>query len=239
MEEFTRVDIYDTKGMEYIFVIGYLLILIIFWTVMKNPRKVVARIQQAISTLSANVLRIPQGIFFNKHHTWTHLAETGEARVGMDDFLQHITGKVELAHLRDPGESIRKGELLTEIIQNGKHLKVFSPISGEILHTNPLIQENPEVINEDPYEKGWIYMIKPSNWKKETHSYLLAEKASEWAAGEFTRFKEFLTLGPMRSHAAEPSMVLLQDGGEVRENVLSDLPDEVWESFQQEFLDFN
>jgi glycine cleavage system H protein len=238
MEEFTRVDIYDTKGIEYLFVIGYLLVLIIFWTVLKNPRRAVERIQNVIGTLSASVLRIPQGIFFSKQHTWAHLAESGEAKVGVDDFLQHVTGKMKVDRLRDPGETIRKGDLLTEIVQDGKRLKVFSPISGEILNANPVIQENPGALNENPYDTGWLYKIKPSDWVKETQSYMLAEKATEWAANEFTRLKEFLTLGPMRSHASEPSMVLLQDGGEVREHVLTDLPEEVWEDFQQEFLDF-
>lgn len=239
MEEFTRVDIFDTKGIEYLFVIGYLLILILFWRLLRNPLRMAERIQNAISSLTANVLRIPQGIFFNRHHTWAHLAESGEAKVGMDDFLQHITGKVEIAGLKEPGETIQKGDLLTEIVQEGKSLKVFSPISGEILHANPVLQENPEAVNENPYDKGWLYKIKPSDWIKETESYMLAEKASEWAANEFNRLKEFLTLGPMRSHSSEPSMILLQDGGEVRENVLSDLPEEVWEEFQQEFLDVN
>ena len=237
MEEFTRVDIFDTKGIEYLFVIGYLLILILFWRLLKHPQKAANRIQHAISSLTAGVLRIPQGIFFNPHHTWAHLAESGEARVGMDDFLQHITGEVEVARLKDPGEIIRKGDLLTEIIQDGKSLKVFSPISGEILHANPVLKENPEAINENPYDQGWLYKIKPSDWIRETESYMLAEKASEWAANEFNRLKEFLTQGPMRSHESEPSMILLQDGGEVREKVLSDLPEEVWQEFQQEFLD--
>ena len=238
MEEFTRVDIYDTKGMEYLFVIGYLLILIIFWNVMKNPKAIITSIQNAIGTLTANILRIPQGIFFNKHHVWTHLGESGTAKVGMDDFLQHVTGKVKLSNLKNPGETIRKGDIMTEIYQDGKRLKIYSPISGEILAANSVLQEDSGLINEDPYEKGWIYKIKPSNWVKETHSYLLADAASDWSYLEFARFKDFLARGPMRTLSSEPSMVLLQDGGEIRENVLSDLPDEVWENFQEEFLDF-
>ena len=238
MEEFTRVDIFDTKGMEYIFVIAYLFMLIIFWKITKNPRRILTRIQEAISTLSANILRIPQGIFFNRNHTWTHLGESGVAKVGLDDFLQHVTGKVNFAHLKAPGETIDKGEILTEIEQNGKRLKVYSPISGKILNANSILNEDPDVLNNDPYEKGWIYKIKPSNWGKETNSYLLADEATDWAANEFSRFKDFLTGGPMRTLSSEPSMILLQDGGEIRENVLSDLPNEVWENFQEEFLNF-
>jgi len=59
----------------------------------------------------------------------------------------------------------------------------------------------------------------------------------EWADKEITRFKDFLSLGAMRKYSTEPAMLMLQDGGEIRDNVLSELPDEVWKDFQEEFLD--
>jgi len=236
MEGFSIVDIYDTKGMEYIFVIGYLMLLIVFWKVAKNPQRVYQQIREVFHTLSAKILRIPQGIYFNRNHTWTHLGESGAAKVGLDDFLQHVIGDVRLSNLKNPGESIKKGELLSEIKQDGKVLKVYSPISGEVLETNSTLIDNPDLINSNPYDQGWIYQIKPSNWLKETQSYYLADKATEWSKKEFVRFKDFLSGGAMRKFSSEPSMVLLQDGGEIRENVLSELPEEVWADFQEEFL---
>jgi glycine cleavage system H protein len=236
MEGFSLVDIYDTKGTEYLFVIGYLVILIIFWRLMRNPGKVLRQIKDVVSTLSVKILNIPQGIYFSKNHTWTHLGESGAAKVGVDDFLQHVIGKLQVSGMKDPGESIKKGELLAEIEQEGKQLKVYSPISGEVLETNALLLEDPALINADPYDKGWLYQVKPSNWMKETSSCLIAEKASEWADKELTRFKDFLSMGAMRKFSSEPAMTMLQDGGEIRDNVLSELPEEVWEDFQEEFL---
>jgi glycine cleavage system H protein len=238
MEEFTRVDIFDTKGTEYLFVIAYLIILIAFWRLIKNPA-VISGIKKAISTISAGVLRIPQGIFFNRNHTWAHLSETGEAKVGLDDFIQHITGRVHLTNLKEPGDIIDKGDLLTVIDQGGKQLKVYSPISGKITNTNEVISDDPELINEDPYDQGWLYMIEPKNWRKDTSSFMLADEAVEWSEKEMVRFKDFLMYGAMSKYSPETSMVMLQDGGEIRDNVLSDLPVEVWEEFQQEFLDLH
>jgi len=238
MESFNRVDIFDTKGIEYLFVIGYLLFLIIFWNVANKHERMIIQIKKVISNLSAGILRIPQGLFYNRYHTWTHLEESGEARVGLDDFLQHITGEVKLSFLKNAGEMIRKGDLLTQIDKDGKQLKVFSPISGVILNSNLSLREDPAILNADPYGKGWIYKIKPSDWKKETNAYFLAEEATAWSVNELERFKDFLTRGAMRKYSSEPSMVLLQDGGEIRDNVLSDLPDEVWMDFQKDFLNF-
>jgi len=237
MESFSRVDIFDTKGIEYLFVIGYLLFLIIFWNIANKHERIISQVKKAITTLSAGILRIPQGVFHNRFHAWTHLEESGSAKVGLDDFLQHLTGEIKLTQLKEPGEIIKKGELLTLIDKEGKNLKVYSPISGEIIGTNSSIIEDPGILNEDPYEKGWIYKIKPSDWKKETNSYFLAEDATNMLTKELERFKDFLTGGPMRKFSSEPSMILLQDGGEIRDNVLSDLPDEVWNDFQEEFLD--
>ena len=202
MEGFSIVDIYETKGTEYLFVIGYLVILIVFWRLMRNPGRMLRQIKDAVSTLSAKILKIPQGIYFSKNHTWAHMGESGAARVGVDDFLQHVIGELQLSGLKEAGDYIKQGEILAEIQQNGKTLKVYSPISGKVLETNALLSEDPGMINEDPYQKGWVYQIKPSNWMKETSSFVMAEKATEWADNELTRFKDFLSLGAMRKFSS-------------------------------------
>jgi glycine cleavage system H protein len=235
MEGFTRIDIFDTKGIEYIFVIGYLLILIVFWRIVTRQLKVRTWLQRTFGNLSADMLRIPQGILYNRNHTWIHLEESGTARIGLDDLLQHITGEVQFSHLRIPGELISKGDLLTEIHQEGKHLRIASPISGKILDTNSELSESPELLNEDPYKKGWIYKIKPSNWIAETNSCYLAEEATNWSLNELQRFKDFLAES-MKKYSSGSSMVILQDGGELRDNTLSQLPSEVWQAFQNDFL---
>ena len=238
MEGFSSVDIFDTKGVEYLFVIGYLISLIVFWKISGKQLIINKQIKEMLGKFTANILRIPQGLFYNKNHTWAHLEESGAAKVGLDDFLQHITGEVKFINLKNPGEIINKGDLLSEIDQRGKQLRIFSPISGKIMNTNSMLYKNPEILNEDPYEKGWIYKIKPSNWIAETKSYYLAEEATNWSKKELVRFKDFLTGGTMNKYSAEPSMVLLQDGGELRDNILSELPNEVWKDFQKEFLNF-
>ena len=111
---------------------------------------------------------------------------------------------------------------------------IDSSVHGD---TNKLLTDHPEIINEDPYDEGWIYRIKPTEWKKETSSYLLADEAIAWSKREIERFKDFLMNGPLKKLSYEPSMVFLQEGGEIRDNVLSDLPDEVWSEFQNEFLE--
>src|SRR5690606_15708878 len=92
------------------------------------------------------LIRIPQGIFFSKYHTWAHLQANGNAKVGIDDLLLHIAGNVKIDSIKTPGEIIRKGDLLTKINHNEKILNVFSPVSGEITATNTMMTDNPEQI---------------------------------------------------------------------------------------------
>ncbi len=235
MESFSYTNIFETKGIEYIAIIIFFVMLIPFWILLNKKVPIAKQIKKALGYLTANILRIPQGIFHTKNHTWTFLEKNGEAKVGLDDLLLHITGEVKLRPLKNSGEMINKGDLLIEIEQNGKLLEVFSPISGIILNSNVDINANPEILNEDPYGNGWIYKIKPSNWKVETHSYFLAEEATDWSKKELDRFKDFLSES-INKYSPEQSMAILQDGGELRDNTLSELPDEVWKDFQKDFL---
>jgi len=235
MDGFSYTNIFETKGIEYLVIIAFFAILVPFWIILNNKAKVVQHIRKVLGNLTVNTLKIPQGIFYSKNHTWAFLEESGAAKVGMDDLLIHLTGEVNFSNLKKPGDKINKGDVLTEIVREGKQLKVLSPISGEVVKTNTVLLEEPVRVNSDPYKEGWVYKIKPSNWVAETNSYYLAENASEWTIRELDRIKDFLSVS-MKKHTPELSMVTLQDGGELCDNTLSELPNEIWQDFQKEFL---
>jgi glycine cleavage system H protein len=193
------------------------------------------QIQKALGVLSSGILKVPQGIFYSKNHTWTYLEKTGIARVGLDDLLLRITGEVKIHHLKKQGDVVQKGERLAEIDQYGKTLSIFSPISGRVVNSNPVLDLNNELLSADPYGKGWLYAVKPSNWVGEIPSCYLAEDATDWLKKELERYKDFLAMN-MHKYSPETSMAVLQDGGELSENSLSGFPAELWQDFQKEFL---
>ncbi len=235
MEGFSYNNIFETKGIEYLAIIAFFAILIPFWLLLNKQVKNKKQPQKSLGSLSPNSLQIPQGLFFSRFHTWTHLERSGVAKVGLDDLLVHITGEVKFSRILDSGERIKKGDFLGEIVQNDKRLKIYSPISGEIVEANSLLAKNPELLNEDPYQKGWMYKIKPTSWVADTQSYFLAEDASFWARQELVRFKDFLAESIVK-YSSDPTSVVLQDGGELRDQPLSELSNEVWQDFQQEFM---
>jgi glycine cleavage system H protein len=235
MDQFTYTNIFETKGIEYLAIISFFTILIPFWLFLNRKASIRKEFQEAIGILTTNVLRVPQGLFYSKNHTWTHLEKSGEAKVGLDDLLLHITGEVKFSNLKNPGETINKGDLLAEITQNEKLLSIFSPISGKIVNTNSSLNQHSEMVTAEPYGIGWIYKIKPSDWKAETKAYYLAEEATSWSKMELERFKDFLAESMMK-YSPETSALVLQDGGELRDNILSEMPEEVWKDFQKSFL---
>lgn len=234
MDGFTYNNIFETKGLEYLAIIAFFAILIPFWIVLN--KKIRNKKQSGASAhLTSESLSIPQGLFFSKYHTWAHLDRAGFAKVGLDDLLVRITGEVTFNRLLESGEKIRKGDFIAEVMQNGKSLRIYSPISGEIMEANPVLAKNPEYLNEDPYQKGWIYKIKPFSWVTDTHSYFLAEDANMWTRQELVRFKDFVAES-LAKYSSDPSAIVLQDGGELRNEPLSELPAEIWQDFQTEFL---
>ena len=235
MDGFSYSDIFATKGIEYLIIIGFLILLIPFWIVFnKRSRKIL----NYSGILSVGNMLIPQGLFYSRNHTWMYMEKSGSARVGLDDLLLHLTGKVKLGKLRNKGENIRKGDLLAEIFQDGKSLRILSPVSGKITGINSEISENPEILNREPYERGWIYEIKPSKWIPEADDCYFEEGATNWLKTEFERFKDFLGT-EMKIYSAESLKVVMQDGGALCDHVLTGMSGEVWKDFEKEFLNFN
>ncbi|NOZ48158.1 MAG: hypothetical protein GXO79_15475 [Chlorobi bacterium] len=185
--------------------------------------------------LDVKKLIIPMGLHFDKTHTWAFMDKYGKVRMGVDDFLQHITGPITNIKLKNPGEKVKKGDWLLSIIQNGKQLDIYSPLSGRISSYNHLLTKNSSTINSSPYTDGWIYNIEPDNWQKETKLMFIADKAKEWLKNELIRLKDFLTV--IQSNKLEYANVVLQDGGAIKDNVLSDFGPEMWEEFQTNFID--
>lgn len=233
MDQFVYSDIFETKGIEYIIVIIFLLLIIPFWMLLNKPLKLKTKVGEVLGALSAQVLRLPQGLFYNKNHTWSHLEKSGLASVGLDDLLLHLTGGVELEYLKDLQERVKLGEPIATISQDGKKLVITSPLTGQVEGVHSSLLNNSEAISEDPYN-SWLYKIKPKNWREETRSYYSADEASEWAEKELARFKDFMA--EYVNQSTEEGTLVLQEGGELIDHPLMGMDQIVWKVFQDKFL---
>lgn len=191
---------------------------------------------EIIPILNENLLSAPKGLFFDKTHTWTFMEEDGNVKVGVDDFLQHITGTLTRVLLKDAGEKVRKGEKIMTIVRDGKQLSIYAPISGVIKEQNWNLLKDASLINTAPFTEGWVYLIEPKNWVREIQFLVMGEKYKEWLNDEFLRLRDFFAAA-VRTNKAVHAHIILQDGGELTDNVLADMGPEVWEDFQTKFID--
>jgi glycine cleavage system H protein len=235
MDGFHYVNLFDTKGIEYIIIIAFLLLIIPFWKILNRPLKAAGRRSAAVQPLSASIAGVPQGLYFSNSHTWTYMQRPGEARVGIDSLLVSLTGQVELKMLREPGSRVKKGEEISEIIRDGKRLTILSPVSGTVTGLNDELHDDPSLLHEDPYGAGWLLSVKPSNWMTEVTGFRLAADATAWLRKEVERVRDFLALSAGKL-STQPDALYLQDGGEPAGQALASMPEEVWNDFQKEFL---
>lgn len=181
-------------------------------------------------------LSIPKGMLYDKHHTWSFMEKDGTVRIGIDDFIQKITGPVSRIQLKDEGSKVLKGEPFCTLMVDGKKITLNSPVTGIIRAFNPQLIDQATLLNQSPFSEGWVYLIEPGNWNREMTFLKLADNYREWLQLEFIRFKDFITRMAGKSQFDETSVVL-QDGGEMPCNLLHNMSPEVWEEFQTQFLD--
>ena len=109
----------------------------------------------------------PENLKYTKEHEWIRVEEDGVAVVGITDFAQSELGELVYVEVDTVGDSIDKDEVFGTVEAVKTTSDLFMPLSGEVLEFNSELDEsegdNPGLINEDPYEGGWIVKIKMSD----------------------------------------------------------------------------
>lgn len=104
-------------------------------------------------------MNIPDNLKYTKDHEW--LRVEGEfGVVGITDFAQGELGDIVFVEIGTLGEALKKGEPFGTIEAVKTVSDIFMPVSGEVLEVNPEIESSPELVNKDPYGKGWMIRIK-------------------------------------------------------------------------------
>lgn len=119
-------------------------------------------------------MNIPLNLFYTKDHEWLRVEEN-IGYVGVTDFAQGELGDIVFIEIETVGETLKKEEVFGTIEAVKTVSDMFMPVSGEILEVNPALEESPDVVNKDPYGKGWMVKIKITN-PSEVNDLLSPEK---------------------------------------------------------------
>ncbi|CAN8142803.1 glycine cleavage system H protein [uncultured Thiomicrorhabdus sp.] len=104
---------------------------------------------------------LPKHLKYADSHEWVFIDSDGLAVVGVTDFAQESLGELMSVTPPELGTDISQGEEVMSIESVKSESDIFAPISGEIVAFNEDLEDEPELINEEPYDGGWLFKIQP------------------------------------------------------------------------------
>jgi len=132
-------------------------------------------------TQNLTVMNIPESLKYTEDHEWIKI-DGDIATVGITDFAQGELGDIVYVEIETEGEDIDKGEVFGTVEAVKTVSDLFMPVSGEVTEINEDLEDSPETVNDDPYEKGWMIKIKMSN-TDEADDLLSAEQYNDVVGG--------------------------------------------------------
>ncbi len=119
-------------------------------------------------------MNIPKDLKYTKEHEWIRDNGDGTVTVGITDFAQSELGDIVFVELEPEGSEFDQDEVLGSVEAVKTVSELFSPVSGEITEINETLEDDPELVNNDPYGDGWMVKIKLSD-ASELESLLSAD----------------------------------------------------------------
>ena len=107
-------------------------------------------------------MNFPNNVKYTEEHEWIRV-EGDIAYVGISDYTQEQLGDIVFVDITTEGETLEKGEVFGTIEVVKTISDLFLPVAGEVLEQNEALADNPELVNQDPYGKGWLVKIKPND----------------------------------------------------------------------------
>lgn len=107
-------------------------------------------------------MEFPDDVRYSREHEWAR-HEDGRVRVGITDFAQDALGDVVYVDLPEPGTRVTAGQAFGEVESTKSVSDVYAPVSGTVIERNGALEEKPELVNEQPYDEGWLVAIDASD----------------------------------------------------------------------------
>lgn len=123
-------------------------------------------------------VEVPEGLYYTKEYEWVKI-EGDKARIGITDYAQKQLREIVYVELPSEGDAITQNEPYGTVESVKAVSDLIAPLTGTIEQVNSEVQNSPELLNEDPYNKGWLLIIAPSNMD-ELKNIMDYTKAVEW-----------------------------------------------------------
>ena len=159
-------------------------------------------------------------------HTWlAPRRRRGTVAVGLDDLAERILPSATALELPSPGMEVHRGDPIAVVRAGRRAIRIGAPVDGTIVGVNHRVRRNPALVKEDPYGRGWLFLVAPSDdaWKRLPSG----ERAEAWAAEERRRLARFVE---------DELGLAAADGGELIAPAPALLGEEAWKRVVAAFL---
>jgi glycine cleavage system H lipoate-binding protein len=170
---------------------------------------------------------IPEGYCFHPGHTWV-MKEGGEnARVGIDNFATNLLGKIDCIDVIGLNRWVRQGQKLVSIHCGDRKFELVSPVEGVITGINKDAVEDPNLVTRDPYQAGWIAIVKSPDLAINQKNLVQGGMVAPWLQNSVTR---------LNGMVAQFAPTMAADGGMPVEGLLTRVPAEQQQQLVKEFF---
>ena len=167
-----------------------------------------------------------EDFYYHDGHTWAKPEYGGRIRVGLDDFAQKLIGKLARVELPNIGQELKQGEVGIQVRRNGEVAKLLSPMDGIVSNVNDSLRNQPDLVNESPYEKGWLFTIEPTKLRKNLKGLYYDKEARNFIHEESEKLFAM----------ANDDLRVAADGGGSVEDISQELEGKIWARFVKIFL---
>jgi glycine cleavage system H protein len=108
-------------------------------------------------------MEFPEDLKYTREHEWAALEDGNRIRVGITDYAQDALGDVVYVDLPEAGTAVRGGDAFGEVESTKSVSDIFSPVTGKVVERNAALEEQPELVNQDPYGEGWMVILEPGD----------------------------------------------------------------------------
>ncbi|WP_299978389.1 glycine cleavage system protein H [Desulfobacula sp.] len=170
---------------------------------------------------------LPVGYYLHSGHTWVKIEDHNTVRIGIDDFASRVLGKFTTIKTPLMGKQVFQGKNAIHISRNGHKASFFSPVSGVITEVNSQVNQNPGLINHDPYIDGWVLSLYCPNLKQDLKQLMFMDSNKSFMNREVDRLYAFLE---------EETQLAAADGGRLGSDLFGNLPKISWNRLLKLFI---
>lgn len=106
---------------------------------------------------------VPEQLYYTREHEWIRREPDGSVVVGITDHAQHQLGELVYVELPEPGRQLAAGDAMAVVESTKAASDVYAPLRGSVVLGNAALTAEPELVNNDPYGKGWLVRLKPTD----------------------------------------------------------------------------